>query len=189
MSDPIENARPGVNRRTILKASAWAIPVVAVAVGTPLAAASTGDFDVVITPLPDGTETGATSPDGLQAFTLALPPVFDVHVDGAPAPDQVTADVEISFDNRLLGGLTLTAEPGPVQLISSETQGNVQTVRFLLFFDLVSARLLPSFGIVTGNWVPDAQPYRVLIMIPSDPPEADISNNVATIDPIYFNTP
>lgn len=42
MSEPIKDPS-GVSRRTVMKGAAWSIPVVAVAVATPLAAASTVD--------------------------------------------------------------------------------------------------------------------------------------------------
>ncbi|MEF2977467.1 hypothetical protein [Subtercola sp. YIM 133946] len=48
MSEELEKSerRPGVERRTLVKGAAWSLPVIAVAVGTPLASASQ-PFDLV----------------------------------------------------------------------------------------------------------------------------------------------
>ncbi|MGW9159007.1 MULTISPECIES: hypothetical protein [unclassified Microbacterium] len=192
MSEPAENTSPGTTRRTILRASAWSLPVVAVALGTPLAAASTPIFDIIVFSGPEGSEIGATSPDGLQAFTLQLPSQFDVLVEdrGERVMLPPGATVQVSFDTRLLGDLVLEIfNNGPAQPISSDVQGSVQTVTFILPFEFDKVLLLPSFGIVRdGEWVPDANPYTVIVMSPPGVDEPNLGNNSLTIFPTYAPT-
>ncbi|MCS3843442.1 hypothetical protein [Microbacterium sp. AK031] len=59
---------PGIARRTVLKASAWSVPVVAAAVATPLAAASTA-VDLELAGFAGDTFTGL-SPDLLRAYSI-----------------------------------------------------------------------------------------------------------------------
>ncbi|MFB8189117.1 hypothetical protein ACFC14_07305 [Microbacterium sp. NPDC055988] len=190
MSEPVENSTPGTTRRTILRASAWSLPVVAVALGTPLAAASTPVFDIIVFTGPEGSEVGATSPDGLQAFTLRLPAQFDVLVEdrGERVMLPPGATVQVSFDARLLGDLTLEIfNNGPAQMVSSDVQGDVQILTFILPFEFDKVLLLPTFAVVrNGEWVPDANPYTVVVMPPPGVDEPNIGNNIVRIEPVYL---
>lgn len=94
----------GINRRTVIKAAAWSMPVIAVAVATPLAAASTtptecvvipvGGFQVLGGPLSsDGAIGSFPTADGLfgTGWTPAKAPTGDsvngyVQTDHAVAP-------------------------------------------------------------------------------------------------------
>lgn len=61
--------RAGVDRRTLLKAGAWSAPVIAVAVATPLAAASVADPQ----PAPGGGLSAWQGGTSVQTWTLSQP--------------------------------------------------------------------------------------------------------------------
>ena len=81
----------GISRRTVITATAWSVPVIALAVATPLASAS--DVGVVITPLDS---FGAAAGD-------SVPLVFEVHDNGVAVASgalSVTLDStdQVEFD-------------------------------------------------------------------------------------------
>lgn len=77
--DDARKAQQGIRRRTLLKAAAWSVPVMSLAVATPLAAASQAlcdtDFAVQFTVGPGGASPAtltATSPDSAEVYTVQI---------------------------------------------------------------------------------------------------------------------
>jgi len=77
MSD-LEEQRPGVSRRTVAKAAAWSVPVVALAVSTPAYAASPG----IITLTGGGCKLPGNSNDAFKgnAFGASIENSFNVPI-------------------------------------------------------------------------------------------------------------
>jgi hypothetical protein len=183
----------GLDRRTVLKASAWSLPVVAVALGTPLAAASVSEFDIRLIAEDNAESIGASSPDGTQAYTLVVPLVFDAFTQGTtPTPPGST--VVVSFDTRLLSGVSLTVGGTPAPLISTVTNGNVETVTFNVPVAIPVAPdravIRPSFDLRNdGVWIPDAAPYSVTVVAPTGTTDPAPGNNASVSTPNYTATP
>lgn len=93
----LEPADGRISRRTVTSALAWGVPVIALAVATPSAAASP---QVVITPPSEGIVDA--SPGGEYAIT------FQITDQGVPVPD---------------GSLTLTLDTTDVVALSPDTEG------------------------------------------------------------------
>lgn len=94
---PTRRESDGIDRRTIMKGAAWAVPVMAVAVAAPLAAASVNNSGLAVT----GTNTGLLSLnllDGggtLTATALTTVPTEFTITNGAGAINQ-TATVTVT---------------------------------------------------------------------------------------------
>lgn len=94
---PTRRESDGIDRRTIIKGAAWAVPVMAVAVAAPLAAASVNNSGLAVT----GTNTGLLSLnllDGggtLTATALTTVPTEFTITNGAGAINQ-TATVTVT---------------------------------------------------------------------------------------------
>lgn len=82
MTEEIQQEK-GFSRRTIVKGAAWSVPVIAAAVATPLAAASTGDV-----------ELGAFTTAGTCGVLGVLGPGFTLTASGtAPLPVGTTITI------------------------------------------------------------------------------------------------
>lgn len=104
---PTSPAASGVERRTILKGAAWAVPVMAVAVAAPLAAASVNNSGLAVT----GTETGLLALnllDGggtVNAGALITVPT-ELTITNGPGAINQTATVTVTVGRP--GGINLT---------------------------------------------------------------------------------
>lgn len=140
------------SRRTIVKGAAWSVPVIAAAVATPLAAAST-DLDVGAYTLagtcgvlgllgPGFTLTAGTAPLPVgTAVTVTGSGVANIGVFGVTGG---TAEVGIlSGTSRLI---TLTAELPAGATIAFRT-----TLSITVAFQLSAASTLPAGYIATGS--------------------------------------
>lgn len=189
MSATTDNPSHGPDRRAVLKASAWSLPVVALALGTPLAAASVAEFDIFLIPEDNAESIGATSPAGAQSYALVVPLVFDAFTEGTtPTPPGST--VVVSFDTRLLSGVSLTVDGIPAPLVSTVTNGNVETATFSVPIAIpaspVTTVIRPSFDLRNdGVWVPDAAPYSVTVIAPAGTTDPAPGNNTAVSTPNY----
>jgi hypothetical protein len=99
--------KPGIDRRSVLKAAAWSAPAVAVAVATPLAAASVGNAALAFTDSETGLLT-LTLLDGggvLTAQALTTVPTELTLTNGAGAIDGATATVTITVGRP--GGINI----------------------------------------------------------------------------------
>lgn len=155
VKDPsISSAPEGFSRRTIIKTAAWSVPVIAVTVGTPLAAASAGtaalSFDVV--PLVDieapyGAQalrvanTGTTDFSGPIAFstpswTTVAPFTLAGAVQGVDGPNTtwtipaaaVPAGQSILVDLSWSGPFPASAEVQPITATISPASGSITPV-------------------------------------------------------------
>lgn len=182
--------KSGLSRRAILQASAGSIPVMAVAVATPLVAAS-ATIDLQLLARPGGDRIGGTNPEGTLAVDLTLPLTYDATSLGAPVAN---ATLVLSFDTRLIDSPSVTIGGFPAQQIATELAGNTRTVTFSLPFDIPgngdTIPLQPSFAVVNRTaWVPDAADYVVTLLGPAAFLDPSPSNNTVTMEPQYGGPP
>ncbi|WP_460780372.1 hypothetical protein [Microbacterium shaanxiense] len=180
---------PGVARRTVLKASAWSVPVIAAAVATPLAAASVAT-DLRLEALPFGDGLGAQSPDGLRQWSIGVPGAFSIFNDSS-ATVPVGTVVTASSDARVLGDPTFRLDSSTgteVPRASSQTTGNIVTSTFTIPAEIPaggSVSIYGGFGVWQGAWYDDVNPYVLSVLAAGDPtPE----NNVVTMSATYVDT-
>jgi len=190
MPEIVQKTTIGLSRRTILQASAWSIPVMAVAVATPLAAASTA-IDLELVARPGGDRIGGTNPEGTQAVDLTLPFTYDATSAGGPVAN---ATLVVSFDTRLIDSPSVRIDGFPAQQIATELSGTTRTVTFSLPFDIPgngdTIPIQPSFAVVNRTaWVPDAADYVVTLLGPGGRLDLDPSNNTVTMAPQYGGPP
>ncbi|KJL33609.1 hypothetical protein [Microbacterium oxydans] len=181
----------GPSRRTILKASAWSLPVVAVAAAVPLAAASTA-IDLELTAQPFGNRIIVTNPEGTLTFDVTIPYTFDATTFGATATSGAT--LLLSFDIRLLDDVSVTMLGEPAIQLTSELTGNTRTVTFALPIaipaDGTTAPIQPFFATVNSStFVSDLAPLVVTLVAPAGSGESDLSNNAVTTAVQYVAPP
>ncbi|WP_054684092.1 hypothetical protein [Microbacterium sp. No. 7] len=181
-----------MNRRTVLKASAWSVPVVAVATMAPAAAATNG-FDLRL--LGFAGETLAKFNDDKtryveQSYTTGTA-LATVGTAAAPAGTVVT----VSFDNRLIGAVTLHVEDVEVNAATTSPSGTTTTQTFVLTqavpvaVDELSGlrvRFGPQF---VDDWdalpfYEDIAPYTVSVS-PASGADPDTSNNGWSAAAVY----
>lgn len=97
----LSGASEGISRRTVAKGMAWSVPVIAVSVATPLAAASVAtDFSttlISLTAAPQaGTGTGDQGTQALLATNSTFNTVGVVRNDGPAAATELRA--QVTFD-------------------------------------------------------------------------------------------
>ncbi|WP_353116212.1 hypothetical protein [Microbacterium sp.] len=188
MRETLENPPGGVARRTVLKATAWSAPVVAMAVATPFAAAST-TIDLKLEAQPFGDSLSAFSPDGVTRYTLAFPGAFSASAAGAtPAP--VGSTLIAVFDSRLVGGLAVTVGGQPAVAGSTTTSGNRTTATFTVPVEIpangASVTVEPVFGTWnTDTWVADAEPYVLTLQAPAGTTDPNQADNSVTSTAVY----
>lgn len=190
MPETVQKTTSGATRRTILQASVWSIPVIAVAVATPLAAASTA-IDLELLARPGGDRIGGTNPEGTQAVDLTLPFTYDATSAGAPVAN---ATLVVSFDTRLIDGPGVTIDGFPAPQIATQLSGTTRTVTFSLPLDIPgngdTIPIQPSFAVVNRTaWVPDAADYVVTLLGPGGLLDLDPSNNTVIMAPQYGGPP
>lgn len=188
MSDTVRPSSNGPSRRTVLKATAWSLPVVAVAAATPLAAASTTG-DLLLTARTGGTTIGANDPGATEAYVLAIPPGFDVTTIGTERTP-AGATLIVTFDSRLLGDPSATMDGINAPRTPVTIDGNVATATFTLPLGIpangTTEPLLITFATISnGVWVTDAQPYTVTLVAPAGSPDPDTGNNTVTVAAEY----
>ena len=190
MPATVQDTTSGPSRRTILQASAWSIPVMAVAVATPLASASTA-IDLELVARPGGERIGGTNPEGTQAVDLTIPFTYDATSAGAQVAN---ATLVVSFDTRLIDDPAVTMDGFPAQQIATEITGTTRTVTFSLPFDVPAngetIAIQPSFAVMNRTaWVPDAADYVVTLLGPGGLLDLTPSNNTVTMEPQYGGPP
>ncbi|KJL33501.1 hypothetical protein [Microbacterium azadirachtae] len=192
MTDKTTTAARRFPRRTILKTTAWSVPVIAAAVATPLAAASVAP-DLQLTPYPLGDTIHGVSPDGLQSYDLGMVAAFGATTLGTD-PTPAGSVVTLTFDSRLLSGpwLTLDAYNGTVVSVTgSTTSGNVTTATFVLPVAVPAGTALtfwPHFAPPAGStppWYTDLNGYSVSIAPPAGTTDPVLGNNTVTSNPVY----
>lgn len=181
----------GPSRRTILRASAWSLPVVAVAVATPLAAASTA-IDLALTAGPFGDRIIVTNPEGTLAYDVTVPYTFEATTLGATATEGTT--LVVSFDLRLLDGLRVGIEGQPATELTSDITGNTKTMSFLLPVaipaDGVTIPIQPFFATVNSStWIADLKPLILTLLTPAGVSDSNSANHVVTIAAQYVEPP
>lgn len=191
MPDNAHAHQSGLRRRTILKASAWSLPVIAVAVATPLAAASTA-IDLELTAQPFGDRIIVTNPEGTLAFDATIPYTFDATTFGQAATAGTT--LILSFDVRLLDDVSVAMGGEPATQLTSELTGNTRTVTFALPIpipaDGVTIPIQPFFRTInTSTFVADLAPFTVTLVAPAGITESNLSNNAVTTVVQYVTPP
>ncbi|WP_102193937.1 hypothetical protein [Microbacterium aurantiacum] len=185
----LENAQTGgLSRRTILKASAWSAPVVALAVATPLAAASVA-VDLRLRGYSFGDTIFGRSPDGLRGYRIAILGGYGATTVGdTPTPG---ANLVMTFDARIFGAPSATIDAQAATLLTTTTTGNTTTAIFSLPIaipaDGAEAEILISYGSITEDWYEDIAPSSVSIL-PSGGTDPTPSDNTVTLTPTYFDT-
>jgi hypothetical protein len=126
MSD-LEEQRPGISRRTVAKAAAWSVPVVALAVSTPAYAASPG----IVTLTGGGCKLPGNS-QGIYkgyAFTASISNTFNV-------------PITITITGATLDGQDL----GQVTVVNLDTCANLTST-----FVVPANSTFPNVAILTEN--------------------------------------
>lgn len=145
--------REGITRRTIVAGAAWSVPVVAMAAASPLAAASTGQYDLVISgfqaaPASGGNVTPSQGFNTVGTITnIGTGPVTGIQL-------QVTFPYQAVADNfSISNGWVLTSK--------QETTGNPK--RWVLMYTyagtLAAGASIP-FTIATNTRVPSQFPQQ-----------------------------
>lgn len=189
MSTDTTSEAHGIARRTVLKASAWSVPVIAAAVATPMAAASTA-VDLVLSGFA-GDTLSALSPDELRGYTLAITSRMNARVIGT-TPMAPGSSLTLSFDNRLLGDPTVEAGSVPAVAQAPTVNGNTTTVTFTLPVTIptttAGVAIAVNFGVWNmGVWFEDVEPYSTLLL-PATGSDSDSSNNGWTATAQYVDT-
>lgn len=181
MTDANPALSEGLSRRTALKAAAWSVPVVAASFATPLGAMSPW-VDVLMTARPATDVLIATSPDGSRQYSLALPTVFDVSSPGAFVS---WGSTRVTFDNRLLGDVTMQLDGVNAEQGSLTTTGNTSSVWFntpVMDTHVISV----TFGTLNhGVWLPDVQFYTLRFDTGWDISDPDQTNNTIVSEAVY----
>lgn len=170
------------SRRTILRASAWSLPVVAVAMSAPLAAASTV-IDLELTAQPFGDRIIVTNPEGTLAFDVTVPYSLDATTFGPSATPGTT--LVLSFDVRLLDDVMVSMQGEPATELTSELAGNTRTVTFSLPIaipaDGTTVPIQPFFATINSStFFGDLAPLVVTLVAPAGTSESNLSNNAVT---------
>jgi hypothetical protein len=182
MPEPTRSTPIDPSRRTILKASVWSLPVIAVAIATPLAAASTA-IDLELTAQPFGDRIIVTNPEGTLAFDVTIPYTFDAITFGPAATSGTT--LVLSFDVRLLDDVMVSMQGEPATELTSELSGNTRTVTFSLPVaipaDGTTVPIQPFFATVNSStFFSDLAPLVVTLVAPAGTSESNLSNNAVT---------
>lgn len=191
MPEPTRTTPILASRRTILRASAWSVPVVAVAMATPLAAAST-TIDLELTAQPFGDRIIVTNPEGTLAFDVTIPYTFDAATLGPTATAGTT--LVMSFDVRLLDDVMVSMQGEPATELTSELTGNTRTVTFSLPVaipaDGTTVPIQPFFRTInTSTFVADLAPLVVTLVAPAGTAESNLTNNAVSVVAQYVAPP
>lgn len=132
----------------------------------------------------------ARSPDGSRGYEMSVASQMRARVSGThPLPAGSTFTV--TFDNRILSGLTVTSDSVPAVAQTPVVSGNVTTATFTLPVAIPAngddARIEVGFDDFDPLWFTDIAPYSVLILPPTGT-DPDLSNNGWTANARYFDT-
>lgn len=126
-------------RRTVMKAAAWSVPVIAVAAATPAAAASTVEGpDLDLRGLSMGSTFTFYSEDGQTQYMAAEPSSFIIMNQGTVAAP-LGAIVQVTYDNRIhtptaMGYRFLDngQEVEPLDFVVDSVDGDKSTLSFVI---------------------------------------------------------
>ncbi|MDO9396639.1 MAG: hypothetical protein Q7T71_08855 [Herbiconiux sp.] len=97
----------GLSRRRVLQGAAWSVPLIAVTVAAPLAAASGSTSSrLLVSAVPDGAGGVVFIGRALTAAGADLPLPLVLQLTGSPASGAVTATVQLDGQNGVLRGMT-----------------------------------------------------------------------------------
>lgn len=180
--------RRGISRRTVLKASAWSAPIVAVAAATPLASASVAGVDAMIYTLTTSLDF-VFSGDRSRLLELSVPTEATLRVNGSsPAPAGAT--LAVRFDNRLMGGLSMTADGVPVPGTPETVNGDTATAVFTLPVPIPAGQDLPlafTFERKNVTYLPDAIDSVFTLASPGDPDEVGNTSTAVHVERESFD--
>jgi hypothetical protein len=153
--DDSEHGQRGLTRRTVLRAGAWATPVVAVAIAAPAAAASGDGYGVTLYPAgSDVWNSGSSQIQGTRSLRLSS--------DNDLVPVPVGYTITLSWDQSSIVHLALSAdEPSWPSTLSGE-QGDLT----LTLDSAVDSNSFPEFFLVPSV-PPDAEAgtYSVVVTV------------------------
>lgn len=180
---------PGIARRTVLKVSAWSVPVIAAAVSTPMAAASTA-VDLELTGFAGDTFI-AFSPDRFRMYSIGITSQMRARAVGT-TPTAAGSTLTISYDNRLLDGPSVRIDSTAAIAQSPTVNGNTTSVTFTLPVPIpateVGAIIAVDFATSNmGLWLEDVAPYSTLLL-PASGSDSNSSNNGWTSTAEYADT-
>ncbi|KAB1661091.1 hypothetical protein F8O07_03805 [Pseudoclavibacter sp. CFCC 13796] len=124
------NEKAGLSRRTIIKAGAWAAPVVAIAAAAPMSAAASTD------PLPEATSIGATttSPFVNEFGRIEVFGQDATAEDGFFPTGQIftltSADLDFNAIVTSITGGTITPSGANTWIITPNSGANIVKIRF-----------------------------------------------------------
>lgn len=141
MTEMTKTTTEGVGRRSIVSAGLWATPVVAVAVGAPMAAAS-GGWDLALDPPQLGDGVTLFSADFSRRYTVDVPIAWVIANHGTTV-SPAGFGFSISYDNRIWditgmtarwSGATDGAAPTVLPLSAKTVDGDTTTASVLIPF-------------------------------------------------------
>jgi len=130
--DPASVGTHGLSRRTVVKAGAWSVPVIAAAVAAPLASASTVGFDLAAEPLNRGDGFSLFTADLTQSFSVGSPLGFIIGNRGTQPSPAEAISVQLRVDSRVwdVTGMTYAFAgdaPTPVASTAPTISGDAAT--------------------------------------------------------------
>ncbi|MGB4138117.1 MAG: hypothetical protein WA971_16250, partial [Microbacterium sp.] len=129
-TEPTTSSAPGISRRTTLKAAAWSVPVVAAATAVPAYAAASGGA-VIYSTYSQADGTLVFSDDRYTLLNYSRPTLLHVTSRG-PEAGTPGWTVMLSYDNRVLGGPTITIDGTDYSPSPAEVDGTVSSSGFTI---------------------------------------------------------
>lgn len=190
MHETLENPPGGIARRTVLKATAWSAPVVAMAVATPFAAASTNaDLFVRDRGLSDFSE--AFNADKSQLLTFGTPLGVTIGQSYNLTPVPVGSLLTFTYDNRVFDGLSIAIAGSPVAVSSPVASGNVSTVTAVVPVELPESGGIDvdtTFATWNKDYLDGIAPFTATIAPPAGIVDPSNGDNTVTVSPTYLPT-
>lgn len=174
------NARFQTSRRSVLKAGAWSVPVIAAVAATPLAAASvTVDLEL-FSMAGDGFEI--ENADGTRRMSVSEPSRFLLRSAGGAAP--VGTALSLEYDNRHRSGASLSilgSTDTPLPAGETVSVGPRSTVTFILPTPVTTDQIHLAVDFATLTLPEFAEDFVPLTLtaIVSGAIDSDPTNNVS----------
>ncbi|OOB89640.1 hypothetical protein [Rathayibacter sp. VKM Ac-2630] len=192
-----ENTPGSLHRRTVVAGAAWTIPVVATAIGAPLAAASTTapqTSDIAITYLAASSNNGAVAyfgPDGAPGWGQNTGMILDLRLGNFGPGTATSASVDVFFYSPTYanGSASIVAGDGWTISAPENGVGGFAVVHLTYVGSLApggEARVILGYG--TPAFIPSETKITNLTayLVAADPADPNANNNSNTASPHYW---